>query len=116
VNKRFLVALVVGALSAPGAVALAAPGTTGPPDEGGTRPADCIQTLYGNTTNPRPGGHGVLPSQSPGPFLNDPQGPNEPPRNDRTRGPSVGDLARTNQQQNGNNAGGVPAGCAAASG
>lgn len=110
-KKRLLVAVFAGALMAPGAVALAAPGSTGPPQEGGSRTSDCVQTLYGNTTNPRPSGHGVLPSQSPGPFLN--QGPNEPPRNDRTRGPSVGDLARQNQQQNGNNAGGVPAGCEA---
>ena len=35
----------------------------------------------------------VVPSQSPGPFVN--TGPNEPPRNDRTRGGSVGDF---NQQ------------------
>jgi hypothetical protein len=79
------IATVVSMLALSSA-ALAAPGDNG----GGV--GGCIQTLYGNTTNPRPSGNGVLPSQSPGPFLNIPPAPNEPPRNDRTRGPSVGDV------------------------
>ena|SRR6188474_1366256 len=64
--------------------ALAAPG------DNGNGVGGCIDTLYGNATNPRPSGHGVLPSQSPGPFVN--TGFNEPPRNDRVRGVSVGDV------------------------
>jgi|SRR5215213_3329747 len=66
--------------------AFAAPGDNGQ-GQGG-----CIDNFYGNATNPRPSGNGVLPSQSPGPFVNVPAAPNEPPRNDRTRGPSVGDV------------------------
>lgn len=65
--------------------ALAAPG------DNGNGVGGCISgTLYGNTSNPRPSGNGTLPSQSPGPFVN--TGVNEPPRNDRTRGLSVGDV------------------------
>lgn len=30
--------------------------------------AQTIQNAYGNTTNPRPGGNGVLPSLAPGPW------------------------------------------------
>src|SRR4051794_24157175 len=76
-------ALIVGTLALAG-VAQAAPG------DNGNGVGGCIDSLYGNATNPRPSGHGVLPSQSPGPFVN--TGFNEPPRNDRTRGPSVGDV------------------------
>lgn len=47
----------------------------------------CIDQLYGNATNPRPDGHGVLPSQSPGPWLNNPTDPANP-----TWGPSMGAL------------------------
>lgn len=68
------------------------PATLAAPGDNGSGVGGCIQTLYGNTTNPRPSGNGVLPSQSPGPFVNIPAAPNEPPRNDRTRGPSVGDV------------------------
>src|SRR5436190_24384928 len=60
------------------------------PGDNGNGVGGCIDSLYGNATNPRPSGHGVLPSQSPGPFVN--TGFNEPPRNDRTRGVSVGDV------------------------
>lgn len=67
-----------------GTTSLAAPG------DNGNGVGGCVDSLYGNATNPRPGGNGVLPSQSPGPFVN--TGFNEPPRNDRTRGPSVGDV------------------------
>ena len=66
--------------------AFAAPGDSGEGIGG------CIDSLYGNATNPRPSGNGVLPSQSPGPWVN--TGFNEPPRNDRERGSSVGDVNR----------------------
>ena len=71
-------------VSAFAGVASAAPG------DNGNGVGGCISgTFYGNTSNPRPDGNGTLPSQSPGPFVN--TGVNEPPRNDRTRGLSVGD-------------------------
>ena len=89
-------ALMLGALVTPTSAALAArEGTVG----------DCISDeLYGNEPNiegpfapggpqeQEPGSQAgrVVPSQSPGPFVN--TGPNEPPRNDRTRGSSVGDI------------------------
>src|SRR5436305_488108 len=76
-------ALIFGTLALAG-IAQAAPGDNGN-GQGG-----CVDNFYGNATNPRPSGNGVLPSQSPGPFVN--TGFNEPPRNDRTRGPSVGDV------------------------
>lgn len=80
--------LIVAAMSATAltvaGTALAAPGDNGNGNGG------CVDILYGNATNPRPSGNGVLPSQSPGPFVN--TGVNAPPRNDRTRGPSVGDV------------------------
>src|ERR1041384_4305866 len=79
----FGAAFTVGMLALSGA-ALAAPGDNGN-GQGG-----CIDNFYGNATNPRPSGNGVLPSQSPGPFVN--TGFNEPPRNDRVRGASVGDV------------------------
>jgi|GEM_PF-3046019 len=84
---------------------------------------DCISDgLYGNEPNIvgpfAPGGPAeqppgsvagrVVPSQSPGPFVN--TGPNDPPRNDRVRGSSVGDF---NQQFGG---GAVPAFCRTATG
>jgi hypothetical protein len=83
---------------------------------------NCISDgLYGNEPNIEPFAPGgpaeqepgtkggtVVPSQSPGPFVN--TGPNPPPRNDRTRGSSVGSL---NQQFGG---GAVPAACRAATG
>lgn len=83
--KTKLVALSFGAAIAMSSVlpALAAPGDNGQGFGG------CVDNLYGNATNERPSGHGVLPSQSPGPFVNTVF--NEPPRNDRTRGPSMGD-------------------------
>lgn len=76
-------ATILGALAL-SSTAFAAPG------DNGNGVGGCIDTLYGNNTNPRPSGNGTLPSQSPGPFLN--TGFNEPPRNDRVRGPSVGDV------------------------
>ena len=83
---------------------------------------NCISDgLYGNEPNivpfapggpaeQEPGTKGgtVVPSQSPGPFVN--TGPNPPPRNDRTRGGSVGDF---NQQFGG---GAVPEFCRTATG
>ena len=83
--KHTVTALVAAAaiLSSAG-MAHAAPGDSG----NGT--GGCIDNFYGNATNPRPSGNGVLPSQSPGPFVN--TGFNEPPRNDRTLGASVGDV------------------------
>jgi len=84
---RAAVLVAAGALSTVGfaGIAHAAPGDNGNGVGGCT-----AGNLYGNTTNPRPNGHGVLPSQSPGPSVN--TGPNEPPRNDRVQGPTVGDV------------------------
>lgn len=61
-------------------VALAAPGDHGQGFGG------CVDNFYGNATNPRPSGHGVLPSQSPGPWVNNPTDPDNP-----IPGPSMGD-------------------------
>ena len=84
IKHKIGIIAVAGLLSAFGVTpaAQAAPGDSG----GGY--GGCIDNFYGNATNPRPSGNGVLPSQSPGPFVN--TGVNEPPRNDRTTGPSVG--------------------------
>ena len=86
--------------------------------QSGPTVGDCISDgIYGNEPNivgpfapggpaeQEPGSKGgrVVPSQSPGPFVN--AGPNEPPRNDRVRGRSVGEF---NQQFGG---GSVPAFC-----
>jgi hypothetical protein len=85
-KKIILSAALAVALSTSGmlgmGVALASPGDNGSGNGG------CIDNLYGNATNARPSGNGVIPSQSPGPFVN--TGVNEPPRNDRVRGISVG--------------------------
>jgi hypothetical protein len=48
------------------------------PGDNGQGFGGCVQNFYGNTTNPRPGGNGVLPSQSPGPWVNNPADPNNP--------------------------------------
>ena len=84
--KKLAIAVVaaLGMFTAAAVPALAAPGDNGSGNGG------CIDNVYGNATNPRPSGHGVLPSQSPGPFVN--TGYNEPPRNDQTRGSSIGDI------------------------
>ena len=84
--KSKLVAFSIAAALAVSTVvpAFAAPGDNGEGNGG------CVDNFYGNATNPRESGHGVLPSQSPGPFVN--TGFNEPPRNDRTMGLSVGDV------------------------
>ena len=50
------------------------------PDQAeGTSLGDAIQGgFYGNAANPRPSGHGTLPSQSPGPSVNNPADPDNP--------------------------------------
>lgn len=75
--------IVAGTLMALGmsAPAMAAPGDHGKGVGG------CIDQLYGNATNERPSGHGVIPSQSPGPWVNNPADPDNP-----TRGRSLGQL------------------------
>jgi hypothetical protein len=79
----------VGISALIGAIALSSAVIAAPGDHGNGQ-GGCIDNLYGNATNPRPSGHGVLPSQSPGPFVN--TGFNEPPRNDRDDGLSVGEV------------------------
>ena len=75
---------------AAGAMVLAL-GMAGPaaaaPGEHGNGVGGCIDQLYGNATNERPSGHGVLPSQSPGPWLNNAGDPDNP-----TWGPTLGSL------------------------
>ena len=85
-KRRMTMIATAGAL---GVFALVGAAQAAPGDKG-KGVGGCIDNFYGNATNPRPSGHGVLPSQSPGPFVN--TGPNEPPRNDRVRGLSVGDV------------------------
>src|SRR5687767_14465701 len=52
----------------------------------GTSMGDAVPGgFYGNAANPRESGHGTLPSQSPGPFVNNPSDPDNP-----TRGSSWG--------------------------
>ena len=67
------------------ALATAAPVFAAPGDNGNGN-GGCVDNFYGNATNPRPSGHGVLPSQSPGPWVNNPSDPDNP-----TPGSSVGD-------------------------
>lgn len=59
-------------LALPAGAAVAAPGDHGQGVGG------CVDDLFGNATNPREGGHGVLPSQSPGPWVNNPTDPDNP--------------------------------------
>ena len=82
--------LAIGAATAGLLFSSLAGGAFAAPGDNGDGYGGCVDNLYGNATNPRPSGNGVLPSQSPGPFVN--TGFNEPPRNDRTMGPSVGDV------------------------
>lgn len=84
--KRFRIATIVGGVVVAAGLsivpALAAPG------DAGNGVGGCIAgNFYGNTTNPRPSGHGVEPSQSPGPWVNNPTDPTNP-----TPGPSMGDV------------------------
>lgn len=50
------------------------------PDQAeGTSLGDAIQGgFFGNAANPRSSGHGTLPSQSPGPSVNNPNDPDNP--------------------------------------
>src|SRR3954464_6622897 len=85
-RKKLITFGIAAMLTVPAFAGTAAAG----PGDNGNGVGGCISgTFYGNTSNDRPSGNGTLPSQSPGPFVN--TGVNEPPRNDRTRGPSVGD-------------------------
>jgi len=63
-----IIAAALMMVGASAGAAQAAPGDNGQGFGG------CVQNFYGNTTNPRPDGHGVLPSQSPGPWVNVPNG------------------------------------------
>jgi hypothetical protein len=83
------------------ALGLAGPAGAAPGDHG-NGVGGCIDQLYGNATNPRTSGHGTLPSQSPGPWLNNATDPDNP-----TWGPSMGALI----QQYGFNAGQLRGGC-----
>ena len=78
-----IIAVTVGTVLAMGVAgpASAAPG------EHGQGVGGCIDQLYGNATNERPSGHGVIPSQSPGPWVNNPTDPDNP-----ARGRSLGQL------------------------
>jgi hypothetical protein len=113
-NKFLASAAVAGALIMPTTLLAAGNMQSGP------TVGDCISDgFYGNEPNivgpfapggpaeQEPGTKGgrVVASQSPGPFLNQPATGNPPPRNDRVRGSSVGDV---NQQFGG---GAVPAFC-----
>ena len=99
---RILVAATAVTLASTGA------GLAAGNQQSGPTVGDCISDgLYGNEPNIigpfAPGGPAeqppgtvagrVVPSQSPGPFIN--AGPNAPPRNDRVRGSSVGDFHQT---------------------
>jgi hypothetical protein len=56
-------AVTVGMIVATG---MATPAFAAPGDNG-NGVGGCVDNLYGNATNPRPSGHGVLPSEAPGP-------------------------------------------------
>ncbi len=83
--KKFM----IGSAFALAMLLVVTPVFAAPGDEGSGN-GGCVDNFYGNATNERPSGNGVLPSQSPGPFVN--TGFNDPPRNDRTSGLSVGDV------------------------
>lgn len=117
-RMRLYIAALISSLLVLGAAAV--PTFAAGNDQSGPTVGDCISDgIYGNEPNIEgpfaPGGPAeqdpgtkagrVVPSQSPGPFVN--AGPNEPPRNDRVRGSSVGDF---NQQFGG---GAVPEFCRA---
>jgi hypothetical protein len=82
-HKTTLCALAAGAVLALGA---AAPASAAPGDHG-KGAGGCVDQFHGNATNPRPSGHGVLPSQSPGPWVNNPADPDNP-----TMGTPLGQL------------------------
>ena len=91
-------AMAAGALLA---IGLSSPANAAPGDHG-NGVGGCVDQFYGNATNARPSGHGVLPSQSPGPWVNNPTDPANP-----IRGASLGALI----QAYGGNAGEFHAGC-----
>lgn len=81
---------IVTAVAASTVVLFSSVGMAGAaPGDSGKGTGGCIDNFYGNATNPRPSGNGVLPSQSPGPFVNNPIDPTNP-----TRGASVGDVMK----------------------
>jgi hypothetical protein len=65
-RKKLITFGIAACLAVPAfsGTAFAAPGANGNGVGG------CIDNLYGNATNARPSGNGVLPSQSPGPWVN----------------------------------------------
>ena len=82
-KRRALIVLagVAAAAALSVAPAIAAPG------ENGNGVGGCTAgNFYGNTTNPRPSGNGVLPTQGPGPWVNNPSDPKNP-----TPGMSIGE-------------------------
>lgn len=101
INKKLMVSAAGGLLLA---LSLALPANADPSEQGqcrqdahdamvaaseeGTRGDFMSDTLFGNEPNQEDGR--TVPSQSPGPFVN--TGPNDPPRNDRTRGFTGGDM------------------------
>ena len=84
------------------AVGLAAPAMAAPGDHSNGVGGCIAGALYGNTSNPRPSGHGVLPSMSPGPWQMNYSDPSNP-----LPGSSLGDLI----QEYGFNAGDLREGC-----
>ena len=81
---------LVTAVAASTVMLLSSAGMAGAaPGDNGQGAGGCIDNFYGNATNPRPTGNGVLPSQSPGPFVNNPTDPTNP-----TSGSSVGDVMK----------------------
>lgn len=67
------------ALAAATLLALGTAGTAvAAPGDHGKGVGGCVDQFHGNATNPRPDGHGVLPSQSPGPWVNVPEDPDNP--------------------------------------
>ena len=62
-TRLVLAAGVLAAATASTLPAFAAPG------DHGSGVGGCIDSLYGNATNPRDGGNGIIPSISPGPWV-----------------------------------------------
>ena len=77
--------IVTGIVAATAALSIG-PAVAAPGDNGNGVGGCSAGVFYGNTTNPRPSGNGVLPSQSPGPWLNNPTDPDNP-----VEGSSIGD-------------------------
>lgn len=83
--RRSAIVLVVLLL----ALGLVVPIAGAAPGDHGHGFGGCVDALHGNATNPRPSGHGVIPSQSPGPWVNNPLDPDNP-----TWGFSMGDAQK----------------------